>query len=186
MTAQIIATRRRRRNPVPSGGGNYDLEAAAYRFKPLRPQKNSIASLIAVGSSKGGFVHEGLSHRARLATSCCSIPSATISPRWTFTTCGGRAATISAWKYQQEGRNLVGKGRAMIVAHDTYDALESDFNAMRLFLRLQRVNWHRQEFALANAMHMGLCAFRAAIACVHERGSGPHDPPIYSWTKMRR
>jgi hypothetical protein len=106
---------------------------------------------------------------------------------------------VSAWKYEQEGRNLVGRGRAMILEHDTYDALEEDPNAIRLFLRLQRVNWHRDTFILANAMaeelHIRRSAFHAArealvrqkiIACIHEGGSGPGDPPIYAWLRGRR
>jgi hypothetical protein len=106
---------------------------------------------------------------------------------------------VSAWGYENRGTNLVGRGRAMIVEHDTYDALEDNPNALRLLMRLQRVNWHRDRFVLANAMaeelHIRRSAFYEArealvrqriIACLHEGGRGPNVPPIYAWLRGRR
>jgi hypothetical protein len=103
------------------------------------------------------------------------------------------------WSYEDRGHNWVGVGKTMFLPHALYDKLEENENAMRLFLRLQRVHWHRDQFCLANAMAKELrwswrtwAAARTflvrqeIIACVHEGGNGPNDPPIYAWVKKRR
>ena len=58
----------------------------------------------------------------------------------------------SAWRYEQEGKNLVGRGRAVVTPHWVVDELicESQ-DAFVLLTLLQRHHWGRS-FVLANAM----------------------------------
>jgi Bifunctional DNA primase/polymerase, N-terminal/Primase C terminal 1 (PriCT-1) len=104
------------------------------------------------------------------------------------------AAARSAWKYEREGRNLVGRGKAVVMSHDTIDRVMSEsLDAFSLLTLLRRYHWGR-DFALANSMAasigLGLMRWRNArnalvrlgiIACLHEGGLGPNDPPIYGW-----
>ncbi len=106
------------------------------------------------------------------------------------------AKAQSAWRYQQEGRNLVGRGRALVTPHEIYDVLwQEDRDALALYLHLSRHHWGR-EFVLtksmASAMVWGLRRWKDArdtlvrlgiICCIHPGGRGPHDPPIYNWAK---
>ena len=108
-------------------------------------------------------------------------------------------AAESAWKYQQEGRNLVGRGRAFVISHDLYDRIESESpDAWRLLTRLKRHNWGR-DFILSNglaaSLGWGRRRLHAArkvlvrfkiIFCLHEGGAGPYDPPIYGWVDELR
>jgi hypothetical protein len=103
-------------------------------------------------------------------------------------------AAESAWKYQQEGRNLVGRGKAFVLSHELYDRIfiESP-DALHLLLRLKRFHWGRDFIlskAMAAAMSWDVRRWRKArnllvrlgiIACVHEGGRGPKDAPIYGW-----
>jgi hypothetical protein len=63
-----------------------------------------------------------------------------------FTTCK------SAWRYEQEGRNLVGRGRAVVTPHSVIDELVGESqDAFVLLTLLQRRHWGRS-FVLANVM----------------------------------
>ena len=58
----------------------------------------------------------------------------------------------SAWRYEQEGRNLVGRGRAVVTPHAVIDELIGESqDAFVLLTLLQRHHWGRS-FVLANAM----------------------------------
>jgi hypothetical protein len=62
------------------------------------------------------------------------------------------ATTRSAWRYEQEGRNLVGRGRAVVTPHAVVDELIGESqDAFVLLTLLQRHHWGRN-FVLANAM----------------------------------
>ena len=60
-------------------------------------------------------------------------------------------ATSSAWRYEQEGHNLVGCGRAMVITHATFDALIENPDAWLLYSHLRRHHWGR-DFLLAKGM----------------------------------
>jgi hypothetical protein len=58
----------------------------------------------------------------------------------------------SAWRYEQEGRNLIGRGRAVVTPHALIDELIGESqDAFILLTLLQRHHWGRS-FVLANAM----------------------------------
>jgi Bifunctional DNA primase/polymerase, N-terminal/Primase C terminal 1 (PriCT-1) len=58
----------------------------------------------------------------------------------------------SAWRYEQEGRNLFGRGRSVVTSHEVIDALIGESqDAFILVTLLQRHHWGRS-FVLANAM----------------------------------
>jgi hypothetical protein len=58
----------------------------------------------------------------------------------------------SAWRYEQEGRNLIGRGRSVMTPHSVVDELIGENqDAFVLFTLLQRHHWGRS-FVLANAM----------------------------------
>jgi Bifunctional DNA primase/polymerase, N-terminal/Primase C terminal 1 (PriCT-1) len=58
----------------------------------------------------------------------------------------------SAWRYEQEGKNLVGRGRSMVTPHTLIDELIGESqDAFILFTLLRRHNWGR-DFVAANAM----------------------------------
>ena len=58
----------------------------------------------------------------------------------------------SAWRYEQEGRNLVGRGRSVVTPHAVIDELIGESqDAFVLLTLLQRHHWGRS-FVLANAM----------------------------------
>ena len=58
----------------------------------------------------------------------------------------------SAWRYEQEGRNLVGHGRSVVTPHSVIDELIGEHqDAFVLLTLLQRHHWGRR-FVLANAM----------------------------------
>jgi hypothetical protein len=108
-------------------------------------------------------------------------------------------AASSAWKYEQEGRNLVGRGKAFVISHDLFDRIEAHSpDAFRLLMRLKRHHWGR-DFILSRPMarSMGwdhrrwnkardLLVRFGIIACLHEGGRGPGDPPIYGWADDRK
>jgi Bifunctional DNA primase/polymerase, N-terminal/Primase C terminal 1 (PriCT-1) len=84
------------------------------------------------------------------------------------------ATAKSAWRYEQEGRNLVGRGRAVVTPHTVVDALiRENQDAFVLFSLLQRHHWGRN-FVLANAMadQLGWTRkrFAAARALLQRRG----------------
>jgi hypothetical protein len=104
------------------------------------------------------------------------------------------AVARSAWKYEVEGRNLVGRGKAVVLSHSMIDrVLGESHDAYVLLTILKRNHWGR-DFALANAMAAalgwGLPRWRKArsvlvrlgiIACIHEGGLGLGDRPLYGW-----
>ena len=58
----------------------------------------------------------------------------------------------SAWRYEQKGSNLVGRGRSVVTPHSVIDELIGESqDAFILLTRLQRHHWGRN-FVLANAM----------------------------------
>ena len=58
----------------------------------------------------------------------------------------------SAWRYEQEGRNLVGRGRSVVTPHSVIDELMGESqDAFVLLTLIQRHHWGRK-FVLANAM----------------------------------
>jgi hypothetical protein len=58
----------------------------------------------------------------------------------------------SAWRYEQDGRNLIGRGRAVVTPHALIDELIGESqDAFILLTLLQRHHWGRS-FVLANAM----------------------------------
>jgi primase-like protein len=71
----------------------------------------------------------------------------------------GKAAD-SAWKYEQEGRNLVGRGKPILLPHGLFDQLTAtSHDALILLLHLKRHHWGRN-FALANAMAAATVGWR--------------------------
>ena len=51
-------------------------------------------------------------------------------------------AARSAWRYEQEGRNLMKRGRAVVIAHDVVDGLmHEDPDAFLLLIHLRRRHW---------------------------------------------
>jgi hypothetical protein len=96
------------------------------------------------------------------------------------------AKAMSAWRYEQEGRNLVGRGRAVVLSHSTIDRVMAySPDAFVLLTMLKRHHWGR-DFVLAKPMaaSMGwtLRRWKSArnllvrlglIACIHEGGMGP-------------
>ena len=104
------------------------------------------------------------------------------------------SAARSAWKYEREGRNLVGRGKAVVLSHSTFDRVyKQSPDAFELMMLLKRHHWGR-DFVLAKpmaeSMGWGLPRWRSArnllvrlgiIACIHEGGMGPGDPPVYAW-----
>jgi Bifunctional DNA primase/polymerase, N-terminal/Primase C terminal 1 (PriCT-1) len=104
------------------------------------------------------------------------------------------SAARSAWKYEREGKNLVGRGKAVVMSHSIIDRVMAHSpDAFYLLMILKRHHWGR-DFVLANAMASAigwrLPRWRNArnilvrlglIACIHEGGLGPSDPPIYAW-----
>ena len=62
------------------------------------------------------------------------------------------AAAKSVWKYQREDRNLVGRGRAVVISHRLIDRLISENqDALILLTTLKRHNWGR-DFILSKPM----------------------------------
>ena len=104
------------------------------------------------------------------------------------------AAARSAWKYETEGRNLVGRGKAVVMSHSIIDRVMAHSpDAFVLLMILKRHHWGR-DFVLASQWRirwLGTLRWRKAarnvlvrlglIACLHEGGLGPNDPPIYGW-----
>jgi hypothetical protein len=104
------------------------------------------------------------------------------------------SATKSVWKYQQEGRNLVGRGCAVVISHKLIDRLIAESqDAFILLTILKRHHWGR-DFVLSKRMAAmfgwtmprwysarNLLVRFGIIACIHEGGLGPRDPPVYAW-----
>ena len=61
-------------------------------------------------------------------------------------------AARSAWKYETEGRNLVGRGKAVVISHNTIDRVMAySADAFYLLMRLKRYNWGR-DFVMTKPM----------------------------------
>jgi hypothetical protein len=102
-------------------------------------------------------------------------------------------AAKSAWKYEISGRNLFGRGGAIILEHNAIDVLVTDTDALALYVVLCRHHAPGSEFILANAMasetfRWTLRRFKAAVRrlvkerlliCLHPGGRGTGDPPRY-------
>src|SRR4029077_9833942 len=60
---------------------------------------------------------------------------------------------VSAWSYQQEGRNLVGRGRAFVFANADYERLQEEGGdaAVVLYCELRAKHWNR-DFVLTKQM----------------------------------
>jgi bifunctional DNA primase/polymerase-like protein/primase-like protein len=72
--------------------------------------------------------------------------------------------TQSAWRCEQEGRNLVGRGRAVLTPHALIDELIGESqDAFILYTILNRYHWGR-DFAVANAMAAQLGWTRKRLA----------------------
>jgi hypothetical protein len=107
--------------------------------------------------------------------------------------------TKSAWRCEQEGRNLVGRGRAVVISHELIDRLIAhNQDAFVLLTVLKRHHWGR-DFVLSKPMAAmfgwtlprwysarNLLVRFGIIACIHEGGMGPHDPPVYAWADSLR
>ena len=107
-------------------------------------------------------------------------------------------AARSAWKYECEGRNLVGRGRAVVISHSLIDRLiATNQDAYILLTTLKRHHWGR-DFILSKPMaaKVGWTLKRwysarnvlvrfGIIACIHQGGMGPNDPPVYAWSESR-
>jgi hypothetical protein len=104
-----------------------------------------------------------------------------------------RKIVCSAWRYQTEGRNLVGGKFVPATVEEVDELAAASPDALALLLRLRRLHQGRAGFVLgkATAKHLGwtLPRFRAArarleerghIRCIHRGGLGMHDPPIYA------
>jgi hypothetical protein len=75
----------------------------------------------------------------------------------------------SAWRYEQEGRNLVGRGRSVVTPHSVIDELIGESqDAFVLATLLQRHHWGRS-FVLANAMADQLGWTRKRFAATRTR-----------------
>jgi len=84
------------------------------------------------------------------------------------------ATANSTWRYEQDGRNLVGRGRAVVTPHSVVDELIGESqDAFVLFSLLQRHHWGRN-FVLANVMSDQLGwtrkRFASARALLEARG----------------
>lgn len=55
------------------------------------------------------------------------------------------------WQYEQEDRNLLGRGGAIVTEHSVVDQLKTDPHALALLDILKRHHWGR-EFVIANSM----------------------------------
>jgi Bifunctional DNA primase/polymerase, N-terminal/Primase C terminal 1 (PriCT-1) len=106
------------------------------------------------------------------------------------------AVARSAWNYETKGTNLVGRGKAVVLSHSLIDrVMAHSLDAYVLLSILKRHNWGRDFFlasAMAATMGWGQARWRLArdglvrlgiIACLHEGGMGPNDPPIYGWVE---
>jgi Bifunctional DNA primase/polymerase, N-terminal len=98
--------------------------------------------------------------------------------------------TNSAWRCEQEGRNLVGRGRAVVMPHALIDELIGESqDAFILLTLLRRHHWGR-DCVVANAMAEQLVwprkRFAAARALLLDRGflelvrsGGYRFPPVF-------
>jgi hypothetical protein len=106
-----------------------------------------------------------------------------------YTAAEVRKCAESAWQLTVEGRNLFGRGAAVVLRHDEFDGLGQD--AAYLLVKLRRHHWGR-EFALtletAAALGWGKPRFLAArdallkagkLLLVHRGGRRPGDCSLY-------
>ena len=111
--------------------------------------------------------------------------------------------TMSAWRYEQEGRNWIGHtgGGSMIVPNPATRALLElrDGNAALLFMALRHQYKPSAIFPLAKSRAKALGIHRTTLARardllegaglierVHQGGGGPHDPHLFRWTALAR
>jgi hypothetical protein len=113
-----------------------------------------------------------------------------------------RCLATSAWRYEQEGRNLIGQGGNVVAS--TFEEIDvmaaANPDAYALLNILRRYHFAHDCFALANAiaekrLRWTLPRFRAArdwlvsqrfLRCVRRGGRGPGDVPLYRLDKGTR
>jgi hypothetical protein len=103
----------------------------------------------------------------------------------------------SAWKYQQEGRNLVGRGHAVVTSHGLIDGLMNESpDAFLLLVLLKRHHWGRP-FCIANSMASRMPGGGWSLRRLQDarkklikwgyvelvRAGGYRSPPLYGVTK---
>ena len=106
------------------------------------------------------------------------------------------AAASSAWKYEREGRNLVGRGKAVVMSHTMIDRVMAySPDAFLLLISSSVTTGGVILFSQADGGFTWLGTLRrwkaarnalvrlGLIACLHEGGLGPNDPPIYGWVE---
>ena len=90
----------------------------------------------------------------------------------------------------------MGRGKAVVMSHATIDRVMAySPDAFVLLTILKRHHWGR-DFVLASRWRLRLVGGRldgesardvlvrlGLIACLHEGGLGPNDPPIYGWVE---
>jgi hypothetical protein len=99
----------------------------------------------------------------------------------------------SAWRYEEEGRNLIGRGRFAVSALDEIETFSSRpdafylLNELRARFRLpepfalspkpmaRRYGWSVKRLRKARDNLLA----RGKIIQVHKGGNGPHDPDLY-------
>jgi hypothetical protein len=106
----------------------------------------------------------------------------------------------SAWGYEQNNHNFIGRGNFTPCANELLDGLGIDNNdAFMLRAQLQRHHGDREWFYVANAMaemlRWTLRRFQAArrylvehgyIVLLRKGGRHQHDPSVYGWPRNRR
>jgi hypothetical protein len=84
----------------------------------------------------------------------------------------------SAWRYEREGRNLVGRARSVVTPHSVIDELIGEHqDAFVLLTLFQRYHWGRS-FVLANAMADQLGWSRKRFAAARRRSSITRSPAM--------
>ncbi len=103
----------------------------------------------------------------------------------------------SAWNYEQDGRNLAGRGQAVVTSHGLIDGLmHENPDAFLLLMLLKRHHWGRGFFianAMASTMPGGGWTVRRLQAARKTlikksyielvRPGGYRSPPLYGFTK---
>ena len=90
----------------------------------------------------------------------------------------------------------MGRGKAVVISHGTMDRVMAHSpDAFYLLMILKRYHWGGTLCWPSRWRRDGLAASEVAkrpqyacqvglIACLHEGGLGPNDPPIYAWADL--